>query len=98
MPEDFLRDMLNAICKRADDQARKAVRQREDEIRQILGLKVMYMNIITDWGIHNDVEVWCSPKYGPDPGYHIETLVQGHRLGDMVFLPGFASIDAYLTM
>jgi hypothetical protein len=96
MENAYLIDIINAIEKRAKDQADYAVHQREDEIRQILGLKVMHLNITTDWEIYKNEEVWCSPNYGLSKDFHIDTLLEGKKHGDMIFLPRFLPIESLL--
>ena len=88
---------LLAIAEAIDTQVKRdvayAVSTRENEIRELLGLEVMFINITTDNDVYENVEVWCSPKYKGCTDYNIETLVAGNKHGDLVFLRGFRKIE-----
>ncbi len=96
MENEYIIDIINAIEKRAKDQADYAVAIREDEIRDMLGLEVMFMNITTDSEIYKNEEVWCSPNYKGCTDFHIDTLIAGNRNGDLVFLRGMKPIENLL--
>ena len=96
MENEYIIDIMNAIEKRAKDQALYAVVTREEEIRQLLGLEVMVMNIITDSEIHRNEVVWASPNYKGCGDCHIDTLLAGRKHGDMIFLPGFKPVESLL--
>jgi len=87
---------LLAISQAIDEQVKRdvayAIATRENEIREMLGLEVMFINITTDNDIYENVEVWCSPKYKGCTDYNIDTLIAGNNNGDLVFLRGFRKI------
>lgn len=91
---------LSAISEALETQVKRdvayAVAKRENEIRELLGLEVMMVNITTDSDEHKNVEVWCSPKYKGCTDYNIDTLITGKKHGDLVFLRGFRNIETLL--
>jgi len=91
---------LSAISEALETQVKRdvayAVSARENEIRELLGLEVMIVDITTDNDIYENVEIWCSHKYRGCTDYHMDTLVAGNKHGDLVFLRGFKKIETLL--
>lgn len=96
MENEYLIDIMNAIEKRAKAEAAYAVATREEEIRDMLGLEVMFMNITTDSEIYKNEEVWACPKYRACTDFHIDTLIAGNKNGDLVFLRGLKPVESLL--
>jgi len=88
---------LSAISEALETQVKRdvayAVSTRENEIRELMGLEVMIVDITTDSDVYKNVEIWCSHKYRGCTDYNIETLVAGNKRGDLVFLRGFRKIE-----